>query len=526
MPMLTALAVMFLAVLAFRIFALSDRPTAVAEAQEPPRGGMGAIPFEEWAKRLDESSGEDRLRVISQQSPMVGDKVRLAKRLIEVAENDRDAAARAAAAAALAGGRFAWRGFDPSPALIRVLSDPDPDVRAAAAGALADYTGPDVEAALERASMDKEPAVSNAASVGLVATWSATKRWDRLIPLLGTPDQDVGAQACLKLQQAGRQVVPTLIEALSSGRYPAPVREGIVEVLSTVCNGDNIYQKRFAASTFYTTRIKEVRMPVDPRAVEPLIAALKDPDESVREMAAQGLGYMGDKRAVGPLNEILLHDPSVIVRRRAASALITLPSEGALEGLKRAADEKTEASSDVRTYAVEALGWMESDAAIEPLIAALGDSDPEVRAMAARHLGQRRDKRAVPALLKVLAEREEVQRMQKIVAEREAEVKRLSREMRRRGATLEEISQVAKQHALATKRFREAANRLDTLYDVRWQAARSLGKIRDESAREGLIAAVTEPYQAPQVVQAARDALRKLGTMPPPTPWELEVTGG
>ncbi|HNV39690.1 MAG TPA: HEAT repeat domain-containing protein, partial [Methanoculleus sp.] len=52
----------------------------------------------------------------------------------------------------------------------------------------------------------------------------------------------------------------------------------------------------------------------DTRAVEPLIAALHDPENEVRWVAAQALGKLCDARAVEPLLP-LLADPDRWVRR-------------------------------------------------------------------------------------------------------------------------------------------------------------------------------------------------------------------
>ena len=57
-----------------------------------------------------------------------------------------------------------------------------------------------------------------------------------------------------------------------------------------------------------------------PRAIEPLIAALKDKDWSVRRAAAEALGEIGDPRAVEPLI-VVLKDGAWGVRKGAAEAL-------------------------------------------------------------------------------------------------------------------------------------------------------------------------------------------------------------
>jgi HEAT repeat protein len=60
--------------------------------------------------------------------------------------------------------------------------------------------------------------------------------------------------------------------------------------------------------------------PKDSRAVEPLIAALKDTDSGVRRNAASALGGRRDSRVVEPLI-IALKDTDSGVRRNAASVL-------------------------------------------------------------------------------------------------------------------------------------------------------------------------------------------------------------
>ena len=65
----------------------------------------------------------------------------------------------------------------------------------------------------------------------------------------------------------------------------------------------------------------------DRRALQPLIALLKDKDAWVRYSAAKALGELGDRRAIGPL-ESLLDDEDVNVRRAATEALAGLRAGG------------------------------------------------------------------------------------------------------------------------------------------------------------------------------------------------------
>jgi HEAT repeat protein len=109
----------------------------------------------------------------------------------------------------------------------------------------------------------------------------------------------------------------------------------------------------------------------DPRVVELLILALRDPEEGVRAAAAEALGRLGDAQAVEPLI-LALRDPDVRVRAAAA----------------------------------EALGRLGDPRAVEPLILALRDPDVGVRAKAAEALGRLGDPRAVEPLIEAQADQE------------------------------------------------------------------------------------------------------------------------
>lgn len=87
------------------------------------------------------------------------------------------------------------------------------------------------------------------------------------------------------------------------------------------------------------------------KAVEPLIAALKDEDACVRFLAAGALGDIGDERAVEPLIAALSDEHSY-VREYAAEALGKIGDERAIEPLTAALNDEEE---DVRMKATEAL---------------------------------------------------------------------------------------------------------------------------------------------------------------------------
>ena len=154
-------------------------------------------------------------------------------------------------------------------------------------------------------------------------------------------------------------------------------------------------------------------------AVEPLIAALKDKDSDVRYAAAKALGEIKDPRAVEPLIAAL-GDESSGVRLAAAKSLGEIKDPRAVEPLSAALKDENKYVRRAAAHALDRLGWKpEQDEiagwywmakcdwdkcvalgalTVEPLIAALKDTDEEVRRAAAEALGKIKDRRAVEPL--------------------------------------------------------------------------------------------------------------------------------
>jgi HEAT repeat protein len=117
------------------------------------------------------------------------------------------------------------------------------------------------------------------------------------------------------------------------------------------------------------------------RAVEPLIGALAAKDAKSRKCAAVVLKCLGSPRAVEPLTAALRDDPSPEVRAAAAEALGAAKDPRPI-GLLTATLENPSEPVEVRVSAAGALGSIADRRAVEPLIRALKDKDPLIRAAA------------------------------------------------------------------------------------------------------------------------------------------------
>jgi len=296
--------------------------------------------------------------------------------------------------------------------LVKALGDDGGEVRRAAAEALARLGQPVWQGLIQGDSED----------FGRLGESGEPRAYEPLIKALGDGDRPVQRAACEGLGKLGdARAVEALIEALATfGAFGEGVRRAAAEALGKLA---------------------------DARALEPLIHALGDPDDDVRRAAAEGLGRLGDARAVEPLIKALadddwrvpgaaaealgrLADPRAVVpliqalghgSGRAAEALGRLGDARAVVPLIKALGD---GDRHIRRAASEALarlgqpvwqGLIQGDSkdfgrlgesgdprAFKPLIKALGDSDEDVRCLAAEALGNLGDVRALQPLMQAL----------------------------------------------------------------------------------------------------------------------------
>jgi HEAT repeat protein len=147
------------------------------------------------------------------------------------------------------------------------------------------------------------------------------------------------------------------------------------------------------------------------RAVGALLNVCGTGQRELTMQAANALVGIGSNRALLPLIRLLQQASSAATREAAAYALGFLADQRALVPLIRTLEDGSEHSL-VRAQAAEALGELaqtlretRTKRPIRPLLAALRDRSPDVRFWACYALSGFRDRRALPALRKLIRDR-------------------------------------------------------------------------------------------------------------------------
>ena len=230
-----------------------------------------------------------------------------------------------------------------------------------------------------------------------------------LIKTLGDATAHVRAMAILSLGQLGDRsavdaILPALADTHVNSREKAIAALGLlggrkaIDGLMPLLDNDDPDIRGQAAIALGTTRSK--------RCIKPLAGALTDPNSSVRASACKGLGYFNERSIIAPL-EKRIEDEQQVVRTAALEALMREPllvlawRPGDIEPwLARIKHTRPE----VRLYAVVSARFGGDPRAVERLIAVLSDENIVVSTEAANSLGKLGGEKAAQALLKVLAE--------------------------------------------------------------------------------------------------------------------------
>ncbi len=129
---------------------------------------------------------------------------------------------------------------------------------------------------------------------------------------------------------------------------------------------------------------------------------LESSDEEIRLQAAEALVAGEMREPVQPLMHLLRHDSSWRVRRAAVSGLAARRGPDSITVLLRAL-QKEHRNPSVLNSALQVLSMMDLDT-LTPLTGFLRDPDAELRTYAALALGEMRDERAVPDLIRATAD--------------------------------------------------------------------------------------------------------------------------
>lgn len=220
-----------------------------------------------------------------------------------------------------------WMGAPAVPALLDALRHTeDENIRAGVADVLGGFDTEEVREALWVALDDPDEDVRRMAMWSL-GDLSDPRVLDQL--LVEQPSQRSGSlEPASTLAQIDSVAVPQLIAALEDHARPAYQRVNAVRALGLI---------------------------EDTRAIEPLIAALRDDDEDVRGAAILALDYLKHARSVESLL-VALYDPSSEVRRRAADELASIDDDRAFDAVVRfireGGEDDKSASGVLRTLAL------------------------------------------------------------------------------------------------------------------------------------------------------------------------------
>ena len=267
--------------------------------------------------------------------------------------------------------------------LVAALKSKHADARLAASAALAQIGNPSVRQ-LGSALADRDVAVREtaAAVLGKIATDEALRE---LLAVLDQGESGAREAAAAGLVRIGAQTVPFLIARLKDSK--PRVRETAAAALARI--GRAAFRPLLAAlkdNELRETAI-EVLWKVDPNwaqsaaakeAVPAVIETLKSDDERLRRTSATVLGQVGGTRALEPLLAALA-DPNSSVQEAAASALGDMSDPRALAPLIAALYQGDQKARNAVSAALVRIG----NPIIEPLVQALKSKDASVRKTAA-----------------------------------------------------------------------------------------------------------------------------------------------
>lgn len=195
-----------------------------------------------------------------------------------------------------------------------------------------------------------------------------------MVSALSSDDPSTRATAACELKREGDAAVVAVGPLVRTLADAAPVDR-------TVCREN--WWRNSETLTTPGEQAAAALVSIGSRAIEPLLAAIQQPQWVTRRNAAWALGALDDARAVKALINAL-RDREADVRAQAAWALGAIDDAAAMDPLTAALKDD---DARVRRQAAWALGVIGDSRATAGLIVALKDTDAGVRRQAAWALG-------------------------------------------------------------------------------------------------------------------------------------------
>jgi HEAT repeat protein len=273
------------------------------------------------------------------------------------------------------------------------LKNPDAEARRKAVEALGAKRDPRLIGTLADALRDENSAVRSAAAQAL----SNIREPQVVEPMIRALSMEKDGKISSAIFKLGTVAVEPLLHALESA--PADIEKKVRLLLKRIQDPlslealigsleDDDRAIRIRATWELKSRVRDQKTP---EMVSALLTALKDSEPEVRKNAAEALGEIKDPRAVEPLLEALKDPSSVSV---ASLALSEIKDPRALPVLLKMLGDESQASREGAATALARIGTP----AIEPLISVLASPNDNVREIAAWALGEIGDPKAVTAL--------------------------------------------------------------------------------------------------------------------------------
>lgn len=294
-----------------------------------------------------------------------------------------------------------------SPVLIKTLATAHPILRARAADVIAISKDKSAVPALLDALQGEYFTVRARAALAL-GKISDTRAIQPLLKILKDPEDEVRIAGCLALglfkdpstfdditnillDDIKIEVRQAAAKALGHTQHPA----ALPYLMEALRDPFWWYEREVQAGDLFDAIEKMGTV-----AVDSLIAALKDPEGTVRKYAALLLGRIGDARAIEPLGNAL-YDLHHDVGKASAEALVNF----GVRSFEILVEAMEHPEMWIRIHSVDVLPRITEPRVSLVLLEMLKDPEREVKRHVIEAMGELKDKRTLPALQEIMANR-------------------------------------------------------------------------------------------------------------------------